>query len=399
MSSRERLLRALGHKEPDRVPIDLGGMRSTAIMGLAYNQLKRYWGMEDGHTRIYDLGQQLARVEPQVLERIGADVIPVSHMISLQKKWKPWRLPDGSPCEVPHDFNPEKLEDGSLVLRDETGRVVSRMPPGGLYFDGVYHPLADASSISDIRNYQFYAPIPDEELDALEQDAKVAYETTDYAIMLGSAGGIYEASQGLRGWDVFLMDLVGDPTFAGYLLDSMLEANIQRLEQILPRVRDFVQVVQVGDDLGAQDGPQISPEVYRKLVKPRHTTLYQYIKKNCDAYLFIHTCGSVYKLIPDLIEAGVDILNPVQVAARDMDTARLKREFGDELAFWGGGCDTQKVLPFGTPQDVRDEVKRRIDDLAPGGGFVFNQVHNIQAGVPPENIEAMFDAALEFGSY
>jgi len=399
MNSRQRVLKALGHQEPDRVPIDLGGMRSTGIMGLAYNQLKRYWGMEDGYTRIYDVGQQLARVEPQVLERIGADVIPVSHIISSLKRWKPWRLPDGSSCEVPEDFDPERLEDGSLILRDETGRIVSRMPPDGLYFDGVYHPLADASSISDIKTYQFYAPIPDEELDALEHDARSAYETTDYAVMLGSAGGIYEAAQRLRGWDVFLMDLVGDPRFAGYLLDSMLEANIQRLEQILPRVRDFVQIVQVGDDLGAQDGPQISPEVYRKMVKPRHAKLYAFIKENCDAHLFIHTCGSVYKLIPDLIEAGVEVLNPVQVAARDMDTARLKREFGDEITFWGGGCDTQRVLPFGTPQEVRDEVKRRIGDLAPGGGFVFNQVHNIQAGVPPENIEAMFDAALEFGSY
>ena len=399
MNSRERMVKALGLKEPDRVPIDLGAMGSTGIMGLAYNQLKRSWGMDGGRTLIYDVGQQLARVEPRVLERIGADVIPVSHKLSAQRRWKPWRLPDGSPCEVPEDFNPERLEDGSLVLRDETGRIVSKMPAGGLYFDGVYHPLEEASSISDMKKYEFYMPIPRDELDAFEHDARAAYETTDYALMLGSAGSIYEAAQGLRGWDVFLMDLVADPALAGYLMDSLVEASIQRLEQVLPRVSGLVQVVQVGDDLGAQDGPQISPDVYRKLVKPRHKKLYQFIKSNSDAYLFLHTCGSVYKLIPDLIEAGIDVLNPVQVAARDMDTARLKKEFGDELAFWGGGCDTQKVLPFGTPEEVRDEVKRRIEDLAPGGGFVFNQVHNIQAGVPPENIEAMFDAALEFGRY
>jgi uroporphyrinogen decarboxylase len=393
------MLKALVHEEPDRVPIDLGGMRSTAITGLAYNQLKSYWGMSGGHTRIYDLGQQLARVEPQVLERIGADVMPVSHIISSLRKWKPSRLPDGSPCEVPDDFNPEKLDDGSLVVRDETGRIVSRMPPNGYYFDGEYHPLADATSIADLKDYPFYTPMSKEELDTLEDDVKTAYETTSYALMLGSAGSVYEAAQGLRGWDVFLMDLAGDPQFAGYLMDRLVDASIQRLEQILPRVKELVQVVQVGDDLGHQNGPQISPELYRKMVKPRHKRLYQFIKKNSDAHLFLHTCGSVYQLIPDLIEVGVDILNPVQVAARDMDTARLKKQFGDEMAFWGGGCDTQNVLPFGTPQQVRDEVKRRIDDLAPGGGFVFNQVHNIQVGVPPENIEAMFDAALEFGSY
>ena len=399
MNSRERVLKALAHKEPDRVPIDLGGMRSTAITGLAYNQLKSHWGMNGGHTRIYDLGQQLARVEPQVLERIGADVVPVSHIISSQRLWKPWRLPDGSPCEVPEDFNPEELDDGSLVLPDETGRIVSRMPPDGYYFDGEYHPLADATSIADLKGYPFYTPLSDDELDTLENDVKTAYETTSYAIMLGSAGSVYEAAQGLRGWDVFLMDLAADPKFAGYLMDKLVDASIRRLEQILPTVKGLVQVVQVGDDLGHQNGPQISPDLYRKMVKPRHKRFYQFIKDNSDAYLFIHTCGSVYQLIPDFIDVGVDILNPVQVAARDMDTARLKKEFGDEMAFWGGGCDTQNVLPFGTPQQVRDEVKRRIDDLAPGGGFVFNQVHNIQAGVPPENIEAMFDAALEFGSY
>jgi len=399
MNSRERVLKALAHQEPDRVPIDLGGMRSTAITGLAYNQLKNYWDMRGGHTRIYDLGQQLARVEQQVLERIRADVIPVSHIISSQKKWKPWRLPDGSPCEVPDDFNPETLDDGSLVLRDETGRIVSRMPPGGYYFDGEYHPLAHATNIADIEDYLFYTPMTNDELDTFENDVKTAYETTSYALMLGSAGSVYEAAQGLRGWDVFLMDLAADPQFAGYLMDRLVDANIRRLEQLLPRVKGLVQVIQVGDDLGHQNGPQISPDLYRKMVKPRHKRFYQFIKDNSDARLFIHTCGSVYQLIPDLIEVGVDILNPVQVAARDMDTARLKKEFGDEMVFWGGGCDTQNVLPFRTPQQVRDEVKRRIDDLAPGGGFVFNQVHNIQAGVPPENIEAMFDAAIEFGSY
>jgi len=399
MDSRTRVITALAHEEPDRVPIDLGGMRSTGIMAMAYNQLKKYWGMRDGHTKLCDIGQQLARVEPQVLERIRADVIPVSVDIAMNKKWKPWQLPDGSACEVPEDFNPEKLDDGSFVLRDETGRIVAKMPPGGYYFDGTYHALADASSISDLRTFTFYRPIPAEVLDALEADAKTAYETTQYAIMLGGAGGIYEAAQGLRGWDQFLMDLAADPKFAAYLLDKLVEANIQRLAQILPRVKPYVQVVQGGDDLGMQNGPQISPETYRTLIKPRHKVLYQFIKKNSNASLFLHTCGSIYRLIPDLIDAGVDIFNPVQVAARDMDSAKLKKEFGNDAVFWGGGCDTQRVLPFGTPQEVRDEVKRRIHDLAPGGGFVFTQVHNIQAGVPPENIEAMFDAAWEFGKY
>jgi len=196
-----------------------------------------------------------------------------------------------------------------------------------------------------------------------------------------------------------MMDLAGDPEFSGVLLDRLVDANIQRLEQILPAVEGYVQVIQVGDDLGMQDGPQLSPRLYRKVIKPRHQRLYRYIKEHSSAYLFLHTCGSVYPFIPDFIEMGVDILNPVQVSAKNMDSKRLKQEFGKDIVFWGGGCDTQQVLSFGTPAEVREEVKRRIGDLAPGGGFVFNEVHNIQVGVPPENIVAMYDAVREFGAY
>ncbi|MCD6505677.1 methyltransferase [Candidatus Poribacteria bacterium] len=397
MTSRERVLAALRHKEPDRVPVDLGGMFSTGIMGIAYNRLKSYLGIKGGRTRMYDLMQQLAEPEREILEIIGADVLPV--LIDEPKEWKESTLPDGSPCEVPIFFNPEKEPDGSWVLRDDEGRIVSRMPPGGYYFDSVYHPLADLRSVEELKGMDFFSPLSRERLDDLHRRVKELYETTDYALMLNGAGGIYEWAQGLRGWDQFMVDLISDPKFAGALLDELLEANIRRLEQILPVVEGYVQVIQVGDDLGMQDGPQLSPKLYREVVKPRHRELYRYIKDHSSAYLFLHTCGSVYEFIPDFIEMGVDILNPVQVSARDMDTARLKREFGRYITFWGGGCDTQKVLPFGTPEEVREEVRRRISDLAPGGGFVFTQVHNIQADVPPENIMAMYETVREFGRY
>ena len=397
MTSRERILLSLRHKEPDRVPVDLGGMRSTGIMAMAYNQLKDYWKIPGGHIRIYDLGQQLALVESEVLKRISADVLPV--IPSLPKTWKPWQLPDGTAYEVPEDFNPEKLPDGSWVLRDEEDHITSKMPPDGYYFDGVYHPLADATNISDLDRYPFYRPMSKGEIADLAQQAKQLYETTDYALMLNDVGGIYEWAQGLRGWDVFMMDLAADPKFAGALLDRLVDANIQRLEQILPAAEGYVQVIQVGDDLGLQDGPQLSPELYRRVVKSRHKRLYQYIKDHTSAYLFLHTCGSVYQFIPDFIEMGVDILNPVQVSAKDMESDRLKREFGNDIVFWGGGCDTQHVLPFGSPQEIREEVRCHVGDFASGGGFVFNQVHNIQAKIPPQNIEAMFDAAQKFGEY
>ncbi|MCD6285215.1 MAG: methyltransferase [Anaerolineae bacterium] len=397
MNSRERVLTALQHKEADRVPLDLGAMLSTGITGMAYNKLKSYLGIRDGRTRMYDLGQQLAEPETEILERIGADVL--SLFVSDPKRWKPSTLPDGSPCEVPEGFNPETLPDGSQVLRDGQGHIVSQMPKDGYYYDSVYHPLAEISTVEELNPRPFYSPIDETTLADLHERAKHLYEDTEYALMLNGAGGIYEPAQGLRGWDVFMMDLASDPAFAGALLDKLVDANIQRLEQILPAVEGYVQVIQVGDDLGMQDGPQLSPRLYRKVIKPRHQRLYRYIKEHSDAYLFLHTCGSVYPFIPDFIEMGVDILNPVQVSARNMGSERLKQEFGKDIVFWGGGCDTQHVLPFGTPVEVREEVKRRIGDLAPGGGFVFNQVHNIQVGVPPENIMAMYDAVREFGAY
>ena len=406
MNSRERVLKTLRHEEPDRIPVDLGAMMSTGIMGMAYNKLKEYLGIKGGRTRIYDLGQQLAEPEREILEIIGADVLPLITKRRLKgsasEKWKKSKLPDGSPCEVPEWFNPEVLPDGSQVLKDETGRITAKMPADGYYFDDSYHPLENVGTIEELEEKLedvLYGTIDEEILKDLHEQAKHLYETTNYALMLNGAGSIYEWAQSLRRWDKFMMDLAANPEFAGTLLDKLVEAHIRRLEKILPRVEGYVQVVQAGDDLGMQNGPQLSPTLYREVVKPRHKRLYQYIKEHTDAYLFLHTCGSVYTFIPDFIEMGVDILNPVQVSARDMNTKRLKEEFGKDITFWGGGCDTQKVLPFGTAGEVEEEVKRRIEDLAPGGGFVFNQSHNIQAGIPPENIMAMYEAEKKYGKY
>ena len=401
MKSRQRVLISLKHQEPDRIPVDLGGMLSTGITGIAYNQLKKYLGIKNGRTRMYDLFQQLAEPETEVLERVGADVLPV--MITYPKKWKKSILPDNSNCEVPEDFNSELLPNGDKVIKDGEGRVIAKMPKGGYYFDSVYHPWESVKTVKDLAKAKFpsifYPSLTEENLQDLKRRVEHLYYTTDYALLLNGAGNIYEIAQGLRGWDRFMIDLIENPIFAGALLDKVVEENINRLKKILPIVNEYIQVIQVGDDLGMQDGPQLSPKLYRKVVKPRHAELFKFIKENCSAYLFIHTCGSVYEFIPDFIEMGVDILNPVQVSAKNMESEKLKEEFGKDIVFWGGGCDTQYILPFGTPEEVRKEVRKRIEDFAPGGGFVFNQVHNIQPGVPPKNIMAMYEAVKEFGTY
>ncbi len=392
MTSRERIVAACSLKQPDRIPIDLGGMRSTGIMGMAYNRLKANLGMTGGRTRMYDLGQQLAEPEPAVLERFGCDVLHL--FIDEPKQWKPFTLPDGSPCEVPEGFDPERLDDGTLVLRNSAGEITSRMPPDGYYFSGCGRPgLAHIQSAAEMARVDLSGPYPQVSLDDLRARAKHLYETTDYAIMYSGLGSIHEQCQGLRGWDQWMMDLAGDPNLACTLMDKVADANIERAAQVLSAIEGYAQVVVIGGDLGMQDGPQMSPDTYRTLIKPRAKRFYDFIRANTSAKLFIHTCGSVYALLPDLIEAGIEVLNPVQVAARDMDTAKLKREFGRDIAFWGGGCDTQYVLPFGTVEEVRAEVRKRISDLGPEG-FVFTQVHNIQANTPPENIVAMLDAAL-----
>jgi len=401
MTSRERVLKALAHQEPDRVPIDLGATRVTGIHAIAYNRLKTHLGVQGGDIRIFDLYQQLAEVEDAVLQRFQVDVVALQRVEQghgvWNLRWKPWRLPDGSPCLVSEDFDPVVGEDGSLSLV-RGGVVVRKMlrPPMGLYFFGVHHPLAGDITLEDVDRYD-WPVISDQELDLLHQRARRLYEETDYAIVGDFGGNILEWGQDLRGWDVFLMDLVRRPELASYLMDKMVEVHLQNLARYLEAVGDYIQVIMMGDDLGTQTGPQISPRAYREMIKPRHQRLYRFVKEHSSAYVFLHSCGSIYELIPDLIEAGVEILNPVQTSAAKMDPARLKAEFGDRLTFWGGGVEGQRVLPFGTPAQVREQVRERLEVFAPGGGYVFAPIHNIQPDVPAENIVAAYDAALEFG--
>ena len=402
MNRRERILTALQHKEPDRVPVDLGAMDSTGIIAIAYNRLKAHLGINEGRTRVFDPYQQVVIVEDVILEWIGADVKPV---IIGPRRWKPWQLPDGSPCEVPALWNPETLPDGSQVVRDASGAITARMPASGLYFEPVGYPLREAETIADVERQRAvietmdWPGFADEDFDDLARKARYLYEHTDYALMGNFCAHIFAGAQLLRGFDTFLIDLLRNPALAECIMNELAEAFIRRFDRYVEAVGPYVQIINVNDDLGTQTAPMISPQLYRQRVKPYQRKLYKHIKSKFDGYLFLHSDGSLYRLIPDLIEIGVDILNPVQFTAANMDTRRLKAEFGRDLTFWGGGCDTQWVLPHGTLQEVRGEVKRRIEELASGGGFVFNQVHNIQADVPPANIVAMYEAVAKYGSY
>ncbi|MCF7928062.1 MAG: hypothetical protein K9L68_03735 [Spirochaetales bacterium] len=380
MTPRERLHAALNHKEPDRVPIDLGGI-VTGISEVAHRRTREYLEIP-GREIIIDLIQQLVRPEEELLRRFGVDTRYVYLTGSR----------DHSVTDQFENENPEEYTDEWGVRRRR-----AYLNTGGAYYDIVHSPFA-GMSLGELKTLELPDPYEAGRLPELSEEARRLHESSEYGVIVNAIGSVFEFTWYTRGFEQFLMDLVLDPEAACYLMDRMLDFQLGLFDQILEQTGSYVDVVMVGDDLGGQNGPTFSPDQYRKYVKPRQKRLFDFIRSKTDAKLFYHSCGSARAFLPDLIDIGVDIINPVQVAAHGMDTAELKREFGNELTFWGG-VDTQSVLPFGNPDQVREEVKRRIDDLAPGGGYVLNAVHNIQSDVPPENVVALFDAALEYGGY
>lgn len=396
MTSRERLLTALRHKSPDAVPLDIGGTESSGITAVAYHRLREHLAMSTGDIEVFDVYQQVVKIEDDLRTRLRIDTVP---LMFEPISWKAHLLPDGSPCRIPSGWTPEPLEDGSQVVRDTEGHVVARMPKGGFYFEPVRPPLAAVADTDGLRRHEdtiaaFDRPaFLDEPMQATGDRARHLAETTDLALVANLQFHLLAAGQILRGYESFMVDLLLNKPLAHALLRRLVHAYKDRVEHFSRYSGRASDVVLVNDDLGTQHGPMLSLDCYREMIWPYQKELFQFIKKKTGAFLLFHSCGSVHEFIPLLIEAGVDALNPVQVSAAGMDTQRLKKEFGRDLTFWGGGCDTQQVLRCGSPAQIRDEVKRRVNDLAAdGGGFVFTQVHNIQPDVPSRNVMIMLEA-------
>jgi uroporphyrinogen decarboxylase len=380
MTSRERVQATLRHEEPDHIPLDLGG-NQTGIHRIAYEALLARLGREEEVT-VMDAVQQLAAPSEEVLDLLGVDTRYVAA---------------GAAEGAEPRFAEETIRgEPYLSMTDEFGIVWSMPRKGGLYHDITHSPLADARTVADIEAH----PWPDggdpSRFAGLAETAAQMRRTTGKAICTGISGVVYEFCWYMMGFARFYEALAAEPHLVEAMLDHMLAYWLDFEAGFLDAVGPYVDVVMVGDDLAGQQGTLLSPEMYRRLVKPRHAKLYEFIHSKTDAKLWYHSCGAVRELLPDLIEIGVEIINPVQVSAQGMNTAELKREFGESLTFWGGGCDTQHVLPHGTPEEVRAEVQQRCSDLAPGGGFVFTAVHNIQPDVPPENVLAMYEEAREW---
>ncbi len=402
MTSRERILLTLKHEEPDRVPIDLGGMRSSGIHAIAYNKLKRYLNCEDKSVKIYDLGQQLAVVDDEIRERVSSDVVELKRLDggfgTRIDSWKGFDMfPDGGEYYIPADFNPKVLAEGSFAIEIE-GKIVALMPKGGYYFDSRYAPLANASERKEI-DIILSNRIRGEELDFLEAQAREIKKNTDCAILGSFGGNFLETGHTLFGYQEFMERLILNKSFIEYFLSKLEEKYLEEIERYLNRVGKYIDIIVLGDDYGTQEDLQISIEMFRQLFKPHLKALCDFIEEKSDVYIFLHSCGAVSKLIPDLINAGIQILNPVQTSAKGMSPELLKKKFGKDIVFWGGGCDTQRILPFGTLEEVENDVKKRIDIFAPEGGFVFAAIHNIQQEVSPEKCLRLFDTARDYGKY
>jgi len=382
MTSRQRVLAALNHQEPDRVPIDLGG-NQTGIHKFAYEALLKHLGIEAPVT-IMDAVQQLAQPCEAVLERFHVDTRYVragaaaGFQGGIVKQHRGGRLW--------HD------------LVDEFGVRWSMPDDQPFYMDITHHPLADAT-LDDVREYPFPRGDDPGRFAGLRERALALRNDTPYAVVSGISGVVYEICWYMRGLEQWFVDMVQQPEFCEGLLDRTLKFWLDFFRGFLDEVGDLVDVVMIGDDLTGQNGPLFRPDFYRRVVKPRQKQLVQYIRSRTQAKIWYHTCGSCVDYIPDLLDNGIDILNPVQISAANMDPASLKSRFGERLSFWGGAIDAQHVLPVATPETIREHVRRNLAIWKPGGGYVFNNVHNIQALVPPENIVALFDAAYEFGFY
>ena len=405
MTSRERVLTACRHRQPDRVAIDFSGHPSSGIAAIAYAKLRDYLGLPRRIIRVYDPIQQLAIVDEDVLEKFGVDVLDLGRGFALdEESWADWILPDGTPCKMPAWALPEKADE-RWVFRSKSGRVIAHMPKGALYFEQTYFPYADEKGPTTIRegmqesmwNAVGGPPGPRVNQEQLREGAKRLRQKTDRAILGGFGGNLLETGQFLYRNDNFFMLLAGEPAKAHKFLDELVEIHLANLEKYLAAVGDSIDIIKFGDDLGMQSGPQVSPRMYREFFKPRHKLMWMRAKELASVVVMLHCCGGVRELLPDLIDAGLDAINPVQISCAGMDAAELKAEFGNEMVFWGGGCDTQTILPSATPDAVRRHVKEQVGILSPGGGFVFQQVHNILAYVPPQNVVAMFEAVREIG--
>ncbi len=411
MNSRERILSAISHKQPDRVPVDLGATPSSGISAVAYHNLIRYLGKTHLKNQVYDVIQQVTQPEMELLDHFNVDVLDVGRFFNTPDDYlQELELIKGVPALYPKWFNPVKQPDGSWLAPGKTGEYIGKMPVGATFFDQQIFPyldgyLTDYSNIGREMSRVIWGGFGFTPFDHLDEKDfwKMLRETiirekakTDKALLIGIGCNLFEWGTFLRRIDNFLTDLYLEPENVHSLLDKLMEGHMSFLEKICESVGDVVDIIKFGDDLGTNTGPFMPLETYEEFFGPRHKMLCDYVKSHSTAHTMLHVCGGIYELIPGLINAGFEIINPVQINAVNMEPERLKKEFGRDLTFWGGGCNTQSVLNHGTPETIRTHVLHNLEVFSKDGGYVFNTIHNILPDVSPQNVVALFDAVNEF---
>jgi uroporphyrinogen decarboxylase len=407
ITSRERVRLALAYQEPDRVPVDIGASRVTGISAIAYRHLLLHLGLTED-IRVYDIKQQLADPSLQVINRLGGDVValhrlgPTTGMPFLAlDRWKPGRLTDGSPCLLP-EACAESVSDAGEIQVLWNGEVYARRAPESLYYDVCWAPLANAETTADIDHFVWPDLWSEREEQFIRRRVRELYEGTDKALFAGLSNlvcSFFEISLVLFGFENFMMKLGMDRDLVEYWLDSKLAHDLAILDKFLAIAGPFLEGIQMNDDFGAQSALQISPRVYREIFKPRQQKWIEFVKSRTRAKVFIHCDGAIEEILPDFIEIGMDVLNPLQTSAKGMEPQRIKQKYGKHLALWGGGVETQTTLPFGTVEEVRREVRDRVKLLGTGSGYVFAAIHNIQADISPEKILAIYDTVAACGKY
>jgi len=417
MNSRQRVEAAIGHQQPDYVPLDLGGSAVTGMHVSSVYALRQALGLDEAGTpvKVVEPYQMLGEIAPDLMDALGVDVVGLwgrKTMFGFENKnWKPWTLFDGTPVLVPEHFNTEPEPSGDILMYPEGDRSAppsGRMPQGGYYFDTIVRqePIDDARlNVED--NLQEFGPVSDEDLEYFGAEAQRLSELGDRAILANFGGTAFgdialvpapwlKHPKGIRDVAEWYMSTVQRFDYVYEVFERQCEIALKNLEKIHQVVGERVSAVFItGTDFGAQTGPFISPASYRKLYQPFHRRVNDWVHEHTNWKTFIHSCGSIRALLSDIIDAGFDILNPVQCSAAGMEPRELKEQFGERITFWGGGVDTQRTLPFGTPDEVRREVIERIEVFGSGGGFVFNTVHNVQSKTPAENLVALYQAVQE----
>lgn len=418
MNSREKIVKAVSHKQPDKLPIDFGGTPNTGMHVSIVYALRQYYGLDDPGTpvKVTDPYQMLGEIGEDLRKVIGADAVGLEAKQTFfgyaKENWKEWKLFDGTPVMVPGLFNTEPDTYGNICQYAEGDKSYppsAKMPKGGFFIDSIIRQKEiDEEHLDPGDNMEEFTVMGDDDVAYLKEEYKRINKNGEYATvgMISNSGfgdiafvpgPMLKDPKGIRDIEEWYVSTYTRKDYIKKVFAGQLEKALENFRIVNEAMGDLIDVVHVsGTDFGAQHGLFISKDTYRELYKPFNKKVNDWIHKNTSWKTFIHTCGGIFDLIPDLIDAGFDILNPVQINAKGMDPKKLKSEYGKYITFWGGGVDTQKTLPLGTPGEIKDQIRSLIEIFSPGGGFVFNTVHNIQANVPIENVVAMIEVLQEY---